>query len=184
MMNGGKRIGFYAAGGVMIAVLMIAGVFLSGVPFPGVGGVEGGMLVVLLKDAPANLSSLYVTIDSFSVQSAEDAWVDIPFSNGEPEVYFDLLMLYDVAMELGTAKIGAGDYTKMRMTVKSAEATFAGEKPLVVDLTVPPGHVDIIIHFEVKADDVTSVLIDMEADWVAISKNNHLRPVFKAEVAS
>jgi len=54
----------------------------------------------------------------------------------------------------------------------------------VVDLTVPPGHVDIIIHFEVKADDVTTVLIDMDADWVAISKNYHQRPVFKAAVAS
>jgi len=117
MVNGGKRVGFYAAGGVMVAVLIIAGVFLSGVQFPGIGGVESGILVVLLKDAPANLSSLYVTIDSFSVQSTEEAWVNIPFSNGESEVYFDLLALYDVTMELADAKIPAGDYTKMRMTI-------------------------------------------------------------------
>ncbi|MDH5754895.1 MAG: hypothetical protein OEY95_06820, partial [Candidatus Bathyarchaeota archaeon] len=51
------------------------------------------------------------------------------------------------------------------------------------DLTVPPGHVDIIIHFEVKADDTTVVLIDMQADWVAISKTQRLRPVFKASVS-
>jgi len=65
--------------------------------------------------------------------------------------------------------------------LKKKNATFASGDP--VELTVPPGHIDIIIHFEIESDDTTVVLIDMEADWVAISENNSLRPVLKASVA-
>lgn len=184
MANGDRKVGYYAVAGIMIAVIMIASMFLSGVKFPGIGGpsLETGMLVVLLKDAPANLSNLWVTIDSFSVHTVEEAWLDVPFGEGQTEVSFDLLTLHNVTLKLANATLPAGNYTKMRMTIKEANATFTGD-PLPVVLTVPPGHVDIIVHFEVEPSDVVVVLIDMEADWVAISQNQHLRPVLKATVA-
>jgi hypothetical protein len=186
MGNDGRKVGYYAAAGIMIAALIIGSLFLSGVQFPGISGpsVEAGTLVALLTDAPANLSELLVTIDSFSVQKVDEGWVPIPFGSGMTEVSFDLIKLNNVTMKLANATIEVGNYTKMRMTIKDANATFAGDDPEFVILTVPPGHIDIIIRFEVKSDGVTVVLIDMEADWVAISNNHHLRPVLKAEVAS
>lgn len=175
-----RKIGLYAGAGILLAALMISGLYLSGVQFPRLTA-RTGTLVVLLTDAPVNVTHLNITIDSFSVHLQNESWIDIPFANGEGEVYFDLLELYNVTMELSVAEIHAGNYTKMRMTIKTANATFANGD--TADLTVPPGHIDIIIHFEIESDDTTVVLIDMEADWVAISQNNRLRPVLKASVA-
>jgi len=160
--------------------LIISGVYLSGVRFPSITA-QKGTLIVLLTDAPVNITHLNITIDSFSVNLENESWIDIPFVDNEDEVYFDLLQLYNVTMELSVAEIPAGNYTKMRMTIKTANATFAnGDTP---DLTVPPDKIDIIIQFEIEHDDTTVVLIDMQADWVAISQNNSLRPVLKASVA-
>ena len=177
-----RKIGFYAATGILIAVLIIAGVFLSGVQFPSIK-IQTGTLLVLLTDAPVNLTHLNVTIDSFSVLNVEDGdetWINIL----KEEVYFDLLALENETMELSEKPIPVGNYTKMRMNIRTANATFANEEPVkTVNLTVPPGHIDIITHFEIESDDITVLLIDMQADWVAISKNNRLRPVLKASVS-
>ena len=175
-----RKIGLYAGTGIVLAALMISGLYISGVRFPSLT-VQTGTLIVLLTDAPVNVTHLNVTIDSFSVNLENESWIDIPFVDNKDEVYFDLLQLYNVTMELSVAEIPAGNYTKMRMTIKTANATFANGD--TVDLTVPPGKIDIIIHFEIEHDDTTVVLIDMQADWVAISQNNSLRPVLKASVA-
>jgi hypothetical protein len=175
-----RKIGLYAGTGIVLAALMISGLYISGVRFPSLTA-QTGTLIVLLTDAPVNVTHLNVTIDSFSVNLENESWIDIPFVDNKDEVYFDLLQLYNVTMELSVAEIPAGNYTKMRMTIKTANATFANGD--TVDLTVPPGKIDIIIHFEIEHDDTTVVLIDMQADWVAISQNNSLRPVLKASVA-
>jgi len=180
MESEGRKLGLHAATGVLIAVLIIAGVFLSGVRFPSIKA-QTGTLIVLLTDAPVNLTHLNVTIDSFSVHGVKEGWILIPFGSGKTEVSFDLLALHNVTMKLANAIIPDGNYTTMRMTIKNANATYADGN--WTDLTVPSEHVDIIIHFEVKADDTTVVLIDMQADWVAISKTQRLRPVFKASVS-
>jgi hypothetical protein len=51
-----------------------------------------------------------------------------------------------------------------------------------VHLKVPSDKIDIIVKFEVKADATTQVIIDMTADWIAISNSHNLRPVLKATV--
>lgn len=175
-----RKIGVYSITGITLAAMLIFGLYVSGVQFP-VFTAQKGTLIVLLTDAPVDLKHLNITIDSFSVNLENESWIAIPFANGTDEVYFDLLALRNVTMELADVEIPVGNYTKMRMTIKNANATYAtGE---TVDLTVPPGHVDIIIKFQVGSDDTTVVLIDMQADWVAISESNNLRPVFKASVA-
>ena len=174
------KIGIYAVAGVTLAVLIVSGLYLSGLQFPGFA-TQRGNLVVLLTDAPVDIDHLNITIDSLSVKLENESWIDLPFVDAKTEVYFDLLALYNVTMELSDAEVPVGNYTKMRMTVKTANATFAtGE---TVDLIVPPGHIDVIIKFEVEFDDVTVVLVDMQADWVAISNSNRLRPILKASVA-
>ena len=180
MESGVRKVGLYAITGILVAVLIIAGVLLSGVQFPSIKA-QTGTLIVLLTDAPVDLTHLNVTIDSFSVHGVEEGWIPVPFGSEKEEVSFDLLALNNVTLKLANATIPAGNYTKMRMTIKNANATYVDGN--WTDLMVPPGHVDIIIHFEVKANDTAIVLIDMQADWVAISKTNRLRPVFKAYVA-
>ncbi|MDH5636599.1 MAG: DUF4382 domain-containing protein [Candidatus Bathyarchaeota archaeon] len=175
-----RKLGTYGIAGITLAALMVSGLYLSGVQFPGFA-TEKGNLVVLLTDAPVDIDHLNITIDSLSVKLENESWIDLPLVNDQDEIYFDLLALYNVTMKLSNAKIPVGNYTKMRMTIKTANATLANNE--TVDLTVPPGHIDVIIKFEIESDDVTVVLIDMQADWVAISNNNRLRPVLKASVA-
>lgn len=184
MESNGRRVGLYAATGVLIAVLVIAGVFLSGVQFPSIPSIKAqtGTLIVLLTDAPVNLTYLNVTIDSFSVHRVKEGWIPLQFDSGKTEVSFNLLDLYNETMKLTNATIPTGNYTKMRMTIKNATATFTNGEPCTENLTVPPGHIDIIIHFEIESDDIDVVLIDIQPDWAAISKNNRFRPVLKASL--
>jgi len=175
-----RKVGTYGIAGITLAALIVSGLYLSGLQFPGFAA-ERGNLVVLLTDAPVDIDHLNITIDSLSVKLKNESWIPLPLVDDKDELYFDLLALYNVTMKLSDAKIPVGNYTKMRMTVKTANATLANNK--TVDLTVPPGHIDVIIKFEIKSDDVTVVLVDMQPDWVAISKSNHLRPVLKASIA-
>jgi hypothetical protein len=184
MENRTRIIGLRAAAGFIIAITIILAVFASGIQLPTVRA-RTGTLTVLLTDAPADLKHLNITIDSLAVLNVDDTdenWIDLSFVGEDEEVYFDLLALYDVTMELSTEEIPAGTYTKLRMTIKTANATKTGGE-IIDPLEVPPGKLDIIIHFEIKAEDTTVLLIDMEADWVAISQSNRLRPVFKATIA-
>ena len=182
MQTNGRKLGLYTVAGVAIAVIIIAAIFASGVQFPGSESqVKTGTLFVLLTDAPANLTNLNVTLDGIYVNNADsDTWTELNFIEGKSEVYFDLLALNNVTKDLSVAEIPAGNYTKIRLNVKAANATFADGH--TADLTVPPEHIDVIIHFEIKEDATTILLIDMQADWVAVSHNNHLRPVLKASV--
>jgi len=187
MEGNGRRIGLYAATGVLVAVLVVAGLFLAGVQFPGIPGIkaETGTLIVLLTDAPVNLTYLNLTIDSFSIHSVEEGWIPLEFDSGKTEVTFNLLDLYNETMKLTNATIPTGNYTKMRMSIRNASVTYDDGKFLTFpgNLTVPKhGRIDIIIHFEIEPEDIDVVLIDIEPDWAAISKSNTFRPVLKASV--
>jgi hypothetical protein len=85
-------------------------------------------------------------------------------------------------MELSSQEIPVGNYTKLRMKIETANATKT-DGEIIEDIEVPSGKIDIIIHFEIDSDETAYLLIDMEADWVAISQSNRLRPVFKATIA-
>ena len=146
MENGTRKIGLRAAAGFLVAITIILAVFASGIQLPTVTA-KTGTLTVLLTDAPADLEHLNITIDSLSalnIDDPEENWIALPFVNNKEEVYFDLLALYNVTMELSTEEIPAGNYTKLRMTIKTANATKTGGE--IIDLLeVPPGKLDIII---------------------------------------
>ena len=161
---------------IMVAVIVVASFQLAAIQ----AQPPTGTLNVMIKDAPVDLSKLEVTIDSLEVQSQEEGWISIPFIDGVESVRFDLLALQDVSLDLSTTQIPVGVYTKMRLHVRDATATYADET--TNDLNVPSDKIDIIIHFEIIEDASTTVLIDMTADFVAISATNNLRPVLKATV--
>ena len=67
-----------------------------------------GTLMVLLTDAPVELEHLNITIDSLSARNVDndtEAWIDIPFVDGKDEVYFDLLALQNVTMNLAITEM-------------------------------------------------------------------------------
>lgn len=184
MENGAKKIGLRVAAGFLVAITIILAVFASGIQLPTVKA-KTGTLTVLLTDAPTDLEHLNITISSLSAHNVDDSeenWVELNFVGDKKSVYFDLLALYNVTMELSSQKIPVGNYTKLRMKIETANATKT-DGEIIEPLKVPSGKIDIIIHFEIDSDETTYLLIDMEADWVAISKSDRLRPVFKATIA-
>ncbi len=184
-----RHIGIYGTTGILVAVLIIAGIVVGGLEFPEIRlpslGPSRGTLVVKLTDAPVELEHLNVTISSLAaqrVENGEESWIELSFVDGVSEVYVDILELQNVTKDLSITEIPPGNYTKLRIVVTQANATYINGE--TVDLKVPPGHIDIIVHFEVEAGETTRVIVDMEADWVAISQSGRLRPVLKATVDS
>jgi len=190
----GKKIGLYAAAGVLIAFLIITSVAVSSSKMPSLRFPlfappspppvpNTGTLAIMLTDAPVNLTHLNVTIDSISTHrhgDGNETWVDLTFVNNVSEVYFDLLALQDVAMNLSLTEISPGNYTMIKMHIKTANATYADGN--TTDLDVPSEHIKVIVHFEIVVGGAKTVLIDMQTDWVAVSHSKKLRPVLKATV--
>ena len=181
-MNGTGKIVVYALAGVLVSLIIVAGLFASGVQFPGTTSPETrtqtGSLIVLFTDAPVSLTHLNVTVDSFSILN-DTGEISLPFVGNVSEISFDLLALQNITETITNSPVPPGNYTKMRMTVKQANATYPDGN--WTDLSVPSGKIDIIAHFEVKNGSTTVILIDMQADWVAISQSGNLRPVFKVK---
>lgn len=181
-MNGTRKILLYAVTGVLISLIIVAAMFVSGIQFPGTISPElkaqAGTLMVLLMDAPVNLTHLNVTIDSFSILN-DTSEISLPFADNRSEVSFDLLALQNVTETISNSQVPSGNYAKMRMTVKQANATYQDGN--WTSLRVPSEKTDIIAHFEIKNASTTVILIDMEADWVAISNSGNMRPVLKVK---
>jgi len=181
-MNGKGKIILYAVAGVLVSLIIVAAMFASGIQFPGTGPpavkIQAGTLMILLTDAPVDLTHLNVTISSFSILN-DTGETSLPFVDAKDEVSFDLLTLDNVTETISSSPVPVGNYTKMRMTITEANATFQDNSTM--PLRVPSGKIDIIAHFEIKNAGVTVILIDMQADWVAISQSGNLRPVFKVK---
>ena len=178
-----RKVGVFGAAGVLVAVLIIAGVMMSGLKLPGF--YNKGTLVIKLTDAPVDLSNLYVNITSLEVHKAEHGaeegeWIPLEFvPAGTKWVYVDILSLQNVSRDLSVTDVLPGDYTKIRMDVSAAKANYTDGH--MEDVIVPPGHLDIIVHFEIEVGFETVLLVDMTAH---ISQTNRLSPVLKATVVS
>jgi len=181
-----RNIGMYGAVGVLIAALIIAGVAISSVMFPSLTlpgfAPNTGKLKIWLTDAPVELKHLNITVDSISAQRVEndnEIWEDLTFVDGLSEVYFDLLALQNTTMELVNTTLHSGNYTMIKMHVKTINATYPDGN--TTDLTLPSWFVRVIVHFEIEKGGDTVLLIDMNLGWIAISKSGNMRPVLKAD---
>jgi hypothetical protein len=178
-----RNLALNAVVGVAVAALIIAGIFASGIRLP---TARTGTLLVLLTDAPVELEELNMTIESFATHHVEDGWRTIDLLN--PEQEFNLLALQDgVTMKLALdPEMNTGTYNKIRLTIveNSVTALIAvedGEDELR-ELTVPPGHIDVVTRFEIDSGGITTLTVDIEADLFAISESNHLRPIITTSV--
>jgi hypothetical protein len=185
MANGSRTVGLRVAAGFLVAITIIVAVFAAGIQLPSTK-IETGRLTVLLKDAPVELAELWINITDLGVHrvDGEDGgWITLDFSGEADFLYFDLLEYQNGAMlDLASVEIVTGTYNKIRMTIENANAIKTNDD-IIDPLEVPPGHIDVITKFDITSGENVVVLIDMEPDWVAISKNNNLRPVLKASIS-
>jgi hypothetical protein len=193
-----KKIGLRMAAGIVIAITIIVAIFASGITLPGQEppGIafpnqedRTGRLTILLKDAPVAVDELWINMTGLEVHKVgqdDEAGGWMPLWDENTKISFDLLIYQnDILLELVDVAIAQGNYTKIRMNVTEAEAWYYQEDESIkkTPLKVPSGKIDVIAKFEIKNYDHVNVLVDMEPDWIAISKNNNLRPVLKATIS-
>jgi hypothetical protein len=169
---------------IVVAAIVITGAILaSGIQLP--MGQKTGTLAVSIKDAPVDVKELTLTVNGLSVLGANDEWTQLSLKEGE-SMTFDLMQLSgDKSLQLSEQTVPAGDYSKIRLNVTQAIATYTDNKGADhtdESLKVPPGHIDIITTFTVGDGQVTGLMIDMQPDSTAISQSGNFKPVVKATV--
>lgn len=186
MENGAKKIGLRMAAGVLVSIVIIVAVFASGITLPS-QEIKTGRLIVLLKDAPVDLNELLITITDLEVHKVgagdggEGGWI---YLIEDDEITFNLLDYQnEKTLQLASVPIEAGKYNKIRMYVSEAYADYKDPEREDGSVNVPPGKIDVVTKFELEIGGTRIVTIDMEPDWVAISKSNNLRPTLKAIIS-
>ena len=180
-----KKVGLFGTVGFLVAALIIVSVAISGVTLP-TFVLNTGTLIIEVTDAPVDLLELVITIDSVSAHNVEeDKWISLTLIDEEEEAVseltFDLLDLDDEIMDLSETTVDAGEYNMIKMHVTNAEAVYQrkSEEPVSETLNVPSDVLKVIVHFEVQNGEETTVLIDIDPNWAAISESGNFRPVLK-----
>jgi len=183
--------GFFAAIGILLAVLIIGGIAFAGFKIPVLRlpsmVSDEGTLILKVTDAPVrDLKQLNITIDSFEVHRNDtDEWISIHIEGGR--VSFDLLHLKNgnITEDAAIDAVRPGNYTMIRMHIveglEFTNATLDDEASTVIPLNVPSEKIKIPVHFEIKAGESTTIILDITADSVHIAQNpeHNLRPVVK-----
>jgi len=178
-----KKILYYGSVGVILAVLIIMATYSPLILSIFQVGAKTGTLIVKVTDAPVHdLKTLNLTISNVEVFNETGNWETLPISGGS--MYFDLLQLQNVTKDLAIGSIPVGNYTRIRMQIVTANATLGDGRNIT--LNVPPGHIVIQVHFEIKAGKTTSLIIDIIVDKIEIAERGmsgkpaNLNPQFKA----
>jgi len=183
-----RDIGIFAATGILVAVLIIAGVVAGGIRFPSLRlpsmVSDKGTLIIKIMDKPVELKHLNITIDWVKIQDQAENWLDLEIKSGAP-FYFDLLALQNITETLSETAIPAGNYTMIKMRVLTANATYPDNSNAT--LRVPSDVIKIPLkpHIKMESEGSVTVIIDLQPEdlkTIAISKILNLRPVIRAVV--
>jgi hypothetical protein len=186
-----QNAGFFAAIGILFAILIIGSIAIAGFQIPSLrlpGFLANrGTLTVKIMDAPTELKHLNITIDQLEIQKADDSnetWTNLELIDGEP-IYFDLLALQNVSLTLSRTEIPTGNYTMIRMHVLTANATKT-DGSIIDSLHVPSAWIKVILkpHLIMQNDAAITITIDLEPDTINIANNPalNLKPTMKAMV--
>lgn len=191
-----RHAGIYGAAGILVAILIIAGIVTSGFQIPSLRlpsfVSDKGTLIIKIMDKPVRLKHLNVTIDWVIIQNEKDQWIDLNIKEGAP-FYFDLLALQNVTETLSVTPIPAGNYSMIQMHILTANATrldgdLDGE---TVTLNVPSKVIKVVLkpHIRMESEGSVTVIIDLQPkdlETIAISQSPslNLRPVIRAVVKS
>jgi len=172
-----RKLAMSAAGGLLIAVLIISGVVLMGIlPLTG----AKGLLIINVKDDPAKLEGLWLNISAVKVHRAgggNETWKDISVVATTP---FDLLRLKDVSTVLAAGELPVGNYTEIRFSIINAWANTTEKPYQPLNVTAP--WVMVKVHFTIEDTSITSILIDIDVKEQSILSSGNLNPVAKATV--
>jgi uncharacterized protein DUF4382 len=137
---------------------------------------QAGRVMVRLTDAPIDLSNVVavkVTIDSmelFPVGASDDDGMEMErpgVMTGEGLTLNLLDFQNGQSILVASLDAPAGDYTKLRMHVASAELERADPNDPSLTITdsifVPSGKVDVPVPFTVTGGDTTEVTLDFDA---------------------
>jgi hypothetical protein len=179
-----RKILIYGVIGILAATILSSSIMMLPNLFVNVNA-GTGTLVVKVTDAPVpDLLNLYLTISSVEVLDHTGGWIPLQVSDGTDS--FDLLTLENVAIDLAIGEIPVGDYSKIRLKIDTASATLIDGS--LIDLNVPPGHIDLQVKFEIKEGETTGLIVDIIADKVQIAESGrsgkpaNLNPQFKLVV--
>lgn len=123
-----------------------------------------GTLEFRVTDAPADLSTVHVTISNIEVHQAgpeeETGWKTII----DESKTFELLALSGIEEVLGSAEIESGHYTQIRMEVERCTVTMIDGQTHIAE--VPSGKLKIVGFgsFDVDAGKTTVVTLDIDAE--------------------
>jgi len=139
-----------------------------------------GLLIVKVKDAPAELEELWLQIDGVNVhRSGGGSWMDVTVVETDP---FDLMILTDFATVLATEELPIGSYTEIRFHVTDAYATIGGETGIPLEIQPSTGWFMVKTQFTLEEEGVTTIIIDIDVNDTPIVNTRKLHPVVKATV--
>lgn len=150
---------------------------------------ENGKLRILLTDAPACYAEVNVYIEKVKIHYAEtdssdslSAWVELNTNNG----YYNLLELRDSnTVAIVDDIVPAGKITQIRLMLADSNYVVTDNAD-TFKLRIPSGiqsGYKIVFCDSIASTDLTSILIDFDAEKSIIQKGNgeyQLKPVLKA----
>jgi len=177
-----SRVVIFGATGFIVAIAMIASTTMM-LPVA-----NAGTLVIKITDAPADLHSLNLTIDSFEVRNKTGQWINVTGDGYRKS--FDLLKLDGVTADGATSSLKTGHYDMIRIhIVEGLEFTNAtlSETSEAFAVRVPREKITIPVDFDLSAGLSTTVILDIvpDTEWrIAIASNpeHNLNPVIKPTV--
>jgi hypothetical protein len=174
-----KRTISYGTAGVLIAVVIIAGLLAGNYLLRPVKGT----LTIQIMDKPVELKHLNMTIDWAKIKDDAGNWYNLTLKT--KPLYFDLLALQNVSETLSEDVIPEANYTAIWIHVWTANATYPDGN--TTNLYVPSDVVKILLKpsLSLEGGGQVTVLIDLQPndmETIAISQSLNLRPVIKAIV--
>lgn len=183
MSNEVKRTISYGIAGVLIAVVIVAGLVTGNYLLLPVKGT----LTIQIMDKPVELKHLNMTLDWVKIKDDAGNWYDLTLINPSEDgtFYFDLLALQDVSETLSEDVIPEANYTAIWIHVLTANATYTDGN--TTDLNVPSDVLKVLLKpsLSLEGGGQVTVLIDLQPEdmeTIAISQSLNLRPVIKAIV--
>ena len=154
---------------IITLMAMVATAPITGCGGGGNSAAPATGLQIKLTDAPGDFQHVNVTISEVSVVDDSD---NIKVVNSNPQT-FDLLALQNVDKVIGTADLPPGQYSQIRLKVKSASLVDNTGKTF--DLKVPSGSqtgLKLVDSFVINANQLTSITLDFDAAQSIVRTGN------------
>jgi len=173
----------------LITLLIFSSLIAFGVGCGQTSVAQTGTLEIRVIDAPPeyDIATIDITFSKVEVHKAGDGeqeggWITVSIAQGR----FDLLRLEanDLEALLATDEVTPGTYTQLRIIIDSISITLngVGEPPEVL---IPSGELKFNRNFEVAVDEMTTLLVDIDAAESLVSTGSGkllFKPVVKLTI--